>query len=231
MANRFTVKLRVLMAAKNVSQRELAERIGKSRYTVYKWLNDETQPRKKDLEKLAEALECSVEDFFVEDGHPAPGQPVQLKIRLPMLGRVAADHLSGKGATIESHEEFALNFNPKEHFVMPVVGRSMWPTCMEGDHVVARKKLLSLEPLADPEDWKDGKDWLALNDRIVIAELNDGGTCMVKRIHVTHRKDTGFKIILRSDNPAGRIYEVNKEDAIRIWGVVELILRDPRVVE
>lgn len=47
-----------------LTQAELAERIGCTQKDVARWENDVREPRLSALKKLAEALECKVDDII-----------------------------------------------------------------------------------------------------------------------------------------------------------------------
>ncbi len=60
----FAQRLRELMDAKQVSQRELADRIGCSQPAISQMLNRECRPQKKTILKLAEALNVQPRDLW-----------------------------------------------------------------------------------------------------------------------------------------------------------------------
>ena len=57
-----------------LSQEQLAEHIGVSRQTVYKWENEQAMPDLKNLQKLAEAFHQKVEQLLQEEPTSAPQQ-------------------------------------------------------------------------------------------------------------------------------------------------------------
>ena len=52
-----------LRKAKNLTQRELADKLGVSQSHVARWETERSQPREKALEELAAALDASVEEI------------------------------------------------------------------------------------------------------------------------------------------------------------------------
>lgn len=61
------ISIRTLRREKGLSQLELAEQLGINQSAVAQWENGKTTPSFKRLKKLAEALECSVDDLTKED--------------------------------------------------------------------------------------------------------------------------------------------------------------------
>lgn len=60
----FTFRLRSLMGRKQVSQKELAERIGTSQVMISRYVRGETIPSIIMVRKIAKALGYSIDDFF-----------------------------------------------------------------------------------------------------------------------------------------------------------------------
>lgn len=57
----FAKKLDFLMSERQLNQKQLAEAIGKSKSAVSQYLSGQAVPRKTVIEKIAEALDCTVE--------------------------------------------------------------------------------------------------------------------------------------------------------------------------
>ena len=55
--------LKQILSARNIKQAQLAEYLGVTQQLVSKWINGRCQPQIEMLPKLAEALNCSVEDI------------------------------------------------------------------------------------------------------------------------------------------------------------------------
>ena len=58
------LKIQELRVASNLTQRELAEKIGVKNYTVANWEQNRTEPSIRDLVDLANFFECSV-DYLI----------------------------------------------------------------------------------------------------------------------------------------------------------------------
>ena len=52
-----------LRKARNLTQRDLAQKLGVSQSHIARWETERSQPRRKALEELAEALEVTVEEI------------------------------------------------------------------------------------------------------------------------------------------------------------------------
>lgn len=58
--------LKLIRVSKDMTQEELAQKSGVSRATICTLeTSDEANTKTKTLERLAEALDCSVRDFFI----------------------------------------------------------------------------------------------------------------------------------------------------------------------
>ena len=59
------MKIRDLRESAGLTQGELASELGVDRSSVTKWETGKSKPRTEDLPRLAEVLQCSVNDLFV----------------------------------------------------------------------------------------------------------------------------------------------------------------------
>jgi len=145
--------------------------------------------------------------------------------------RAAANALAvGSGVPMVAETEAAdVKYSRANHFILKFVGRSMYPTMQEGDRLVVQHYNLYLPPLDEDRGAADPKPWLALDGEVVIALLDDDALdAVVKRIEVQHKKSTGFRIALRSDNPQVKSIEILAEHRLRIIGIVREIMRSPK---
>lgn len=62
--NLFGNRIRTLRKEKKMSQERLAEKIGVSTNTVYRWEHAEDAPEFDRLAMIAQALDCPVKDLF-----------------------------------------------------------------------------------------------------------------------------------------------------------------------
>lgn len=62
--NRFAYKLKRKLKEKNISQSELARRIDVTDTTVSRYIKGDAYPRPLLLRRIANVLDCSIEDLF-----------------------------------------------------------------------------------------------------------------------------------------------------------------------
>lgn len=60
-------KIRVVLAEKDMTNKQLAELVGKDPAVVSKWVTNTTQPNVETLIQIANALEVSVDDLLRTD--------------------------------------------------------------------------------------------------------------------------------------------------------------------
>ncbi|MCR4735286.1 MAG: helix-turn-helix domain-containing protein [Treponema sp.] len=60
-------KIEMLLRAKKMSQRDLAEKLGVTEVTVSRWLNGERDPSIETLNKIAQALDTTTSDLFTNN--------------------------------------------------------------------------------------------------------------------------------------------------------------------
>lgn len=61
--NELKYRLRKILYCKSISQKELAESSGIPQSTISKYINGETTPSSYAMDKIAKALDCSVDEF------------------------------------------------------------------------------------------------------------------------------------------------------------------------
>jgi SOS-response transcriptional repressor LexA len=144
---------------------------------------------------------------------------------LPVVGRIAADHVPTFAESKET-QLVDVRYSRDRHYCLQVKGRSMHPSIYEGDIVVVEHVQMALEPYDEMKGPADKQCWKALHKHIVCAIVDDEDP-IIKRVRITDRKDTGFKIVLAGDNPAAETVEVNKDSRLRICGIIRKIMRDP----
>lgn len=84
----FASNLKAAMAAKNISQAELADISGISKSGISQYLSGKYQPKGKIINKLAEALGCSAAYLMSDDEGDAPeGSNVSVEQAAKMLGK------------------------------------------------------------------------------------------------------------------------------------------------
>lgn len=84
----FASNLKAAMAAKNISQAELADLSGISKSGISQYLSGKYQPKGKIINKLAETLGCSTAYLMSDDEGDAPeGSNVSVEQAAKMLGK------------------------------------------------------------------------------------------------------------------------------------------------
>jgi len=145
---------------------------------------------------------------------------------LPVLANIAANLKPGSVQSREA-EQAEDKFSKRNHYCLLVRGQSMRPNIYEGDTLVVEAVNYLLEPYDEIRGPADKAFWKSLKGEIVCASVNEDEP-VLKRLHLSDRKDTGFKLVLQGDNPASEAIEITKETRLRIVGIVRRILRDPR---
>lgn len=156
--------------------------------------------------------------------------------RRPALEEVdelaAAAHLptfSGEplGHIVSETEPTEIKYDRKTHFTLKVTGRSMYPSIFDGDKVIVEKLGLHLPPF-DADNPSPPDEWKKLDGEIVVAIKNEDAAAYLKRLEFTHNKKTGYRILLKSDNPKAKSISIEKEDSLWLVGVVREIVRSPK---
>ena len=68
-ASNFSQRLAALLAERNMTQLELAARIGVTRAAMSRYVSGEREPRLVTLVRIAEELDVNVDDLFAADSH------------------------------------------------------------------------------------------------------------------------------------------------------------------
>jgi SOS-response transcriptional repressor LexA len=145
---------------------------------------------------------------------------------LPVLANIAANY---QPVSVQSKElaQVEATFPKKNHYCLQVKGQSMRPNIYEGDTLVVEAVNYLLEPYDEARGPADKAFWRTLKGEIVCASVDEDEP-VLKRMHISERKDTGFKIILQGDNPASEPIEITRENRLRLVGIVRRIVRDPK---
>lgn len=129
------------------------------------------------------------------------------------------------GPIVEETEPADVRYPRASHFILKVTGDSMAPDIKNGDEIIVRKHELYLPPW-DENASADPKPWQALDNKVVVAMKNEDEFAVVKRL-VFGKRRGGFRIDLLSDNRKAKPVIIEKEDTLRVIGVVVRIMRDP----
>lgn len=178
----FVRRLTQLMEEKDLTQIELAEKIGTTNVTISRYLSGERKPRVEIVAKLAKELNTTV-DFLLgnsdiiskENILEAMSKAIPYKPRLlPVLGVVKAGYNYLAQENILEYIDPAMDLpDSQEYFALIVKGDSMYPMFDEGDYLIVKKN--------------DGN---FINNDICIILIN-GDEATVKKVV---RTDTGIEL-------------------------------------
>ena len=145
---------------------------------------------------------------------------------LPVLAKIAADYQPAFAQSTEL-AQVEVQFAKKNHYCLLVKGQSMRPSICEGDIVVVEAVNFVLDPYDEMRGPADKALWKSLKGEVVCAMVDEDEP-VLKRMHFSDRRDTGFKVILQGDNPKSEPIEISKEHLLRLVGIVRRIIRDPK---
>jgi SOS-response transcriptional repressor LexA len=179
----------------------------------------------KRLEDLAATLDATRKELESIRTAEIEHREIPQMQKLPVVGKIAANHVPSFSEAKET-QLVDVRFSRDKHYCLQVKGRSMHPTIYEGDVVVVEHIQMNLEPYDEMNGPANKECWKRLHKQIVCAIVDDEEP-ILKRVRISDRKDTGFKITLCGDNPAAEQIEVERETRLRIVGIIRSIMRDP----
>lgn len=131
----FIRRLTLLMEEKDLTQTELASKIGITNVTISRYLSGERKPRIEIVTKLAEVLGTTV-DYLLGSERKTEND----KRLLPVLGTVKAGYNYLAEENIIDYIDPSMNItDPENYFGLVVKGDSMAPLFDEGDYLIVRK--------------------------------------------------------------------------------------------
>lgn len=138
----FAKNIRYLRKKYELTQKELADRVGLKSATVSKWESGANKPRFKEMQLLTQIFNVTENDLIHTDlSMPVQNEPSSA-VRIKVYGSVPA------GIPIEAIED-VIGFEDipaewtaggREYFALKVVGDSMAPKYLNGDTVICRKQ-------------------------------------------------------------------------------------------
>lgn len=130
----FIRRLTELMEEKDLTQIELANKVGITNVTISRYLSGERKPRIEIVTKLAEVLNTTV-DYLLGYKTKTFSKNV-----LPVLGTVKAGYNALADENIIDYIDPAMNItDPENYFGLVVKGDSMAPLFDEGDYLIIHK--------------------------------------------------------------------------------------------
>ena len=131
----FIRRLTLLMEEKDLTQTELAAKIGITNVTISRYLSGERKPRIEIVTKLAEELNTTV-DYLLGSERKSEN----IKRLLPVLGTVKAGYNYLAEENIIDYIDPSMSItDPENYFGLVVKGDSMAPLFDEGDYLIVRK--------------------------------------------------------------------------------------------
>lgn len=190
---KFSTRIRELRTQHDMTQLELADKIGVHKQTISQYERGVRSPDYGTLRKLCDVFDVSsdyllgTEIVFEEDD-----KVKEEKVRIPVYGQVAAGIPMEMIEDIEDYEDIpkAMTRGGKEYFALKIHGDSMEPKISDGDVIIVRK-----QPTAG-----DG-------ELVVVSVGNENATC--KRI-----KHYASGLSLISDNPSHPPMFFNEEEIV-----------------
>lgn len=126
-------KIKEYRKLRNLTQKELGERIGVKHNTISSYENGTNEPEQDLLFKIANALDITINDLFPDT--------ISKNVRIPVLGYVIAGIPIDAIEDILDYEEISAELAATgDFFCLKVKGNSMEPTFTEGDVLVIRQQ-------------------------------------------------------------------------------------------
>ena len=146
MAKYFNNNLKYIRLQKNVSQQELADKIGTDRSNISRWENSETDTPLEMAIKIADVFNIPYYDFFGKDLQFDNAEQIPIvndTIKIPVLGVIKA------GIPIEAQQDIieyieipkSWAIGGKQFYGLKISGDSMFPKYNDKDTVIFEKTL------------------------------------------------------------------------------------------
>ena len=135
------VDIKWLRKRKNLTQEEVAERVGVTKATVSKWEKGDIENMKRDkIAKLSEVFEISPLELLGMD-IPKNAIPVGNIVQIPVLGYITCGEPILADENVTEYREVFNNDLPKGNlFFLQAKGDSMEPKIPDGSYVMLRKQ-------------------------------------------------------------------------------------------
>lgn len=135
------VDIKWLRERKNLTQEEVAGRVGVTKATVSKWEKGDIENMKRDkIAKLSEVFEISPLELLGMD-IPKNAIPVGDIVRIPVLGYITCGEPILADENVTEYREVFNNDLPKGNlFFLQAKGDSMEPKIPDGSYVMLRKQ-------------------------------------------------------------------------------------------
>jgi len=223
----FIQRVQQALYDQELSQSDLAERVGVSQPTVSDWLNRKSAPSKRNREKLMKALDLTEHDIEEVQPPPRPERSSDDVIFLPVMVRASAGngYVNGELLEIEDYRAYSrfelrrmTGQNPERLRVMSVIGDSMEPEVRAGDVVV----YLPMETMRD-----DGLYIFRMDDALKIKKLQryTGGAIQIIPANPTYEKEM---LLPLADADTPNMYRSRESGLVGFFQIVGKVVYYPR---
>lgn len=223
----FMRRVQQALYEQELSQSDLAARVGVSQPTVSDWLNRKSAPSKRNREKLMQALDLTEQDLAAVKPPPRPETASDDVIFLPVMARASAGNGSVNGELLEiedyrAYSRFELRRmtgqNPERLRVMPVIGDSMEPEIRAGDVVV----YLPMDRMTD-----DGLYIFRMDDALKIKKLQryTGGAIQIIPANPVYEKEM---LLPLPDADTPNMYRSRESGLVGFFQIVGKVVYYPR---
>ena len=192
-------KIKLLREELNISQEELANKLGLSKGIISLYENEKRKPSFDILNKLSKIFNCSI-DYIIGNWNEA--EPTLINVYSSVHAGILSEMIENIVDTEEISEKMARS--DKAYFGLKVKGDSMFPTYQEGDTLIVEKN----------SSCESGND--------CIVAIN-GNEAFLKRVYIN---STG--ITLQALNPKYEPLTYTNEDVKKLPVTIIGIVRELR---
>lgn len=192
-------KIKLLREELNISQEELANKLGLSKGIISLYENEKRKPSFDILNKLSKIFNCSI-DYIIGNWNEA--EPTLINVYSSVHAGILSEMIENIVDTEEISEKMARS--DKTYFGLKVKGDSMFPTYQEGDTLIVEKNT----------SCESGND--------CIVAIN-GNEAFLKRVYIN---STG--ITLQALNPKYEPLTYTNEDVKKLPVTIIGIVRELR---
>ncbi len=133
--------IKQLRTIKNISQKELSERLGVSRSAISMWETGASKPDFNNVSKVAEFFNVSVDYLLGRDVYSDAPQSTEDGKRIPVLGTITMGIPIRAVKSILDWEEISIDLaSSSELFALKIKDCSMEPRFVQGDVVIVKQQ-------------------------------------------------------------------------------------------
>lgn len=175
--------LKILREKRNLTQDDLAAKLGLSRQQIWRWENGASRPTQHNLDKLANVLGTSVGILTGKNiSFNYTHRNVDPNFMIPVYGTVPDDkHIEFNSESEEYRIPAGTVFDPDELFAVEASGSSMMPRIEHKDTLIFRKSTIDPLPPKDVQVVSSDRFSKYL-DRIVLVQHNN--KCFVAMLKI-----------------------------------------------